>query len=176
MNNKITLLGILIITSIIIISSQLSPNVFAITNEGNYKTFSLIQNHTTSYAFASHPGYTRLSDTGSVLFSDSQYNYIFLLNGVNKFFLPSITSPVTTQYLDQSETGMYRVILDNNGTNSIYIYKNDILLQQININSNEFQYDDISQLSISISPAAKYITIIGPSLDGYYKIMTYQGA
>ena len=136
--------------------------------EADFTNYNIIALNSTVITGASNSifGQLAISNNGNTAYVSSTYNTFVNLAGVTKFLNFTGVSSFKSQQLDQSRTGEYLVIFNDN-TPSISIFKNGVYLQDLGWKSSEFTTPSLgSHISIGISPDGKYIGVVGLDIGG----------
>lgn len=179
-----TLFGVGYSASTIISDSGITTSNLTVTGtctgcggSGTFTTYSTILNTTITGTSGSSNVGLFTSNDGSILAQDSTSKIsLTLLNGtvVSVTNDPSGSTNIGQQAIAQSSDGKYKTILKSD---SILVYKNNVLLQTIGIKKSDFVFSDLTTVSVSISPDAHYISIAGRDTGGAIdRIVIFQGS
>lgn len=127
--------------------------------EGSFTSYNTVSLNTTVGSFGG-TNFPRIivNNMGTVVFSDSNANYVVTISGTTLFNNSTIGSS-GNQELSQSINGIYQIV-NNDNVPKVSIFKNNIYLQDLGINLSQFS-NPFGKLGMAISPDGHYIAVIG---------------
>lgn len=136
------------------------------SGEGSFTTYTTLLNQTIIGSSSATLRSLSVANDGSILAYDNNCrDSIVFLNGTQKVFgATDACTPDIHRLNGQSETGIYKFYAESLAGGTIRIYKNNVLLQTVTINTSQFDVTNFSDQAISISPDGHYIVVYGPDV------------
>ena len=144
--------------------------------EPSFTTYATILNSTITPTHGNTIERLLVSNDGSILgYDQSRNSTIITKTGSFIAFAQDAGTNTGPYYNGQSQGGEYKIIV-NDSTNTLFIYKNNILLQTKTITAANFFGGTLGTCAIGISGNGKYIAVYGDnSANDYNRLVILEG-